>query len=765
MPRRAAAAAGLALAVAAASLPGCSRVRDRLSGRTALPLNLLLISIDTLRADHLGSYGYGAARTPHLDALAARGLRFAQATTVAPLTLPAHASLMTGTFPGYNGVRDNGGFYLPEEQVTLAETLHARGYRTGGFVGSFVLDSRWGIAQGFDRYFDDFDLSKYEGVGMDVVQRRGDEVVAEALKWLGQDDDKPFFAWVHLYDPHTPYDAPEPFRAGYPATPVGAYDAEIAWTDSLVGRLVDALGGDGRLGRTLVIAVGDHGESLGEHGEQTHGFFIYDATVRIPLIVAGPGVPAREVGDQVRIVDVMPTALDLLGVTAPRPVQGHSLAPLARGEHLGLLALSETWYPRYHYGWSELRAVRDGRFKFIEAPRRELYDLRADPGETSDLSGRDPAQSDTMAQALTRETQRVASASAARGPRPIDPDAEERLQALGYVGTSLSARSLEDRPRGDPKDKIGLYGLLHAAAQASVEGRLDEAVAMARQALAQDPGIVEGHTLLGNFHAKAKRYDEAARAYQQALRLDPEHQGAVFSLALAYKNMGRLREAETGFERARTLDPRNAKALWQLADVWMQQGRFEKAEGALEQGLTLKGDRSSFLLKIGECRIEMKRYAEAERSLRDALATRADLADAHYNLALVREAAGDAAGAQAEYEAELQRNPKAYRASFNLARILLRAGRPREAAERFRAAVDANPGFAVGQLYLAKSLLDAGDLDAAREWALKGLASKPERSAAPLGHYVLADVYTRLGRPQDAAREAAAARRREREGS
>jgi len=763
MPRRAVAVAGLALAVLVSSR--CSSVRDRLGGRGSGPLNLLLISIDTLRADHLGSYGYAPARTPHLDALAARGWRFAQATTVVPLTLPAHASLMTGTFPGFNGVRDNGGFYLPDDQVTLAETLRGQGYRTGGFVGSFVLDSRWGIDQGFDRYFDDFDLSKYEGIGMDVVQRRGDEVVEEALKWLGQEKEKPFFAWVHLYDPHTPYDAPEPFRAGYPATPVGAYDAEIAWTDSLVGRLFESLAGDGRLERTLVVAVGDHGESLGEHGEQTHGFFIYDATVRIPLIVAGPGVPAREVGDQVRIVDVMPTALELLGVSAPPRVQGRSLAPLGRGEHLGLLALSETWYPRYHYGWSELRAARDGRYKFILAPRRELYDVRADPGETVDLSGRDPSRTDTFQEALSRETQKVSSASAARGPQPIDPEAEERLQALGYVGASLSPRSLEDRPRGDPKDKIGLYGLLHAAAQASVEGRLDEAIAMAREALAKDPGIVEGHTLLGNFHAKAKRYDEAARAYRDALRLDPEHQGAVFSLALAYKNMGRLDEAQAGFESSRALDPRNTKALWQLADIWMQQGRFEKAEAALKEGLRQKADRPSFLLKLGECEIEMKRYAEAERALGEALSAKPDLAGAHYNLALAREAAGDVRGAEAEYEAELQRHPKAYRASFNLGKILLRSGRPRDAAARFREAVESNRGFGTGQLYLAKSLLDAGELQAAREWALKGLAAKPDRASAPLGHYVLADVYTRLGRPQDAAREAAAARKREREGS
>jgi len=221
--------------------------------------NLLLISIDTLRADRLGSYGYAEAATPRLDALGARGLRFEQATTVAPLTLPAHASLLTGTFPAAHGVRDNVGFDLADQQVTLAETLRGEGYRTGAFVGAFVLDSRFGIHQGFDRYFDEFDLSQMKDGGMDSLQRRGDEVVAEALAWLGEDSELPFFGLVHLYDPHTPYEAPEPYPARFPRTRSGAYDAEVAWTDALVGRLLDGVAALGRLEDTLVVAVGDHG--------------------------------------------------------------------------------------------------------------------------------------------------------------------------------------------------------------------------------------------------------------------------------------------------------------------------------------------------------------------------------------------------------------------------------------------------------------------------------------------------------------------------
>ena len=365
------------------------------------PRNLLVVTLDTLRADHVGSYGYAAARTPRFDGLAARGLRFARAATVVPLTLPAHSSLFTGTFPARHGVLDNGGYYLGEEHETLAEVLKPRGFRTGGFISAFVLDSRWGIEQGFERYFDDFDLSRFEKqAGMDAIQRPGHETVDEALRWLAAERERPFFLWVHLYDAHTPYAAPREYAAQFPRSLAGAYDAEIAYADAQLGRLLDALEADGRLGRTVVAVLGDHGELLGEHGELTHGFFVYDSAVRIPLVVAAPGLAPRVVKDQVRIVDVMPTLLELLGLRAPPAVQGTSLLPLARGERLNLMALSESWFPRFHYGWSELQAIQDERFKLIRAPRRELYDLERDPLETADLAAFDPRRVETLERAL-----------------------------------------------------------------------------------------------------------------------------------------------------------------------------------------------------------------------------------------------------------------------------------------------------------------------------------------------------------------------------
>ena len=725
------------------------------------PRNLLLVSLDTVRADRLGSYHYGAAKTPHVDALAASGLRFERATTVVPLTLPAHSSLFTGTFPAWHGVRDNGGFYLDDDQLTLAEILRDRGFRPGGFVGAFVLDRRWGISQGFDRYFDDFDLDRYaDASAMDAIQRPGSEVVDRALEWLQAEPQRPFFAWVHLYDAHTPYEAPEPFRSRFPRTRDGAYDAEIASADAQVGRLVDRLRADGRLDDTLVVIVADHGEMLGEHGELTHGFFIYEAATHIPLIISGPGVPAGVVADQVRIVDVMPTALSLLGVPVPKEVQGANLMPLARGEHLDLVAHTESWYPRYHYGWSELRAIQDGRFKLIRAPRPELYDLATDPREERDRSKESGTRLEVFGRALDEFESRTARAGAPEGPRPIDSEIEERLAALGYVAGSISSKKIDGPARGDPKDKIELYNLMKEAAALSGEGKVDDAIATMKQALDTDPEIVEGYMLLGNFYQKQKRRQDAIDAYRDALARDSEHQNALFSLALAYKDEGRLDEARVGFERARTLDPRNGKVLWQLADLWMRQGDFVRAEAIITDALERKVDEHRLLLKLAEIRIEAQRFDEAERALKTALEKKPGLALAHFDLGLAYQGQGRFDKAIESYEKELATNPKAYRAAFNAAKLLQKIGRNPEAVAHFRKAVEIDPSFGTGQLYLAKALYDTGDLKGAEEWARKGLTNNPEPRMAPLGHYVLADVYERQGRPADARREVEAGKHR-----
>lgn len=734
-------------------------------------VNLLLITLDTLRADRLGSYGHAAAQTPHLDRLAARGARFSQATTVTPLTLPAHSSLMTGTFPVYHGVRDNGGYYLDDTHQTLAEILQQAGWRTGGFVGAFVLDARWGIAQGFEHFFDDFDLTRFDNAAsMDAIQRPGNEVVDRALAWLTADGDtvgekpsrqaprdQPFFAWVHLYDPHAPYAAPEPYRSRFPATRSGAYDAEIAATDAQVGRLLDHLEQTGQLDDTLVIVLGDHGEMLGEHGEITHGFFVYEAATRIPLIVAGPGIAPRVVDQQVRMVDVLPTILARLRLASPEAVQGTDLSTLLAGGRQRLVALSESWFPRHHYGWSELSAIQDGRFKLIRAPRMELYDLGQDPGETTNLAASDPERVAAMEATLLRLLGELRGTATNQAPQAIDAETTARLEALGYLGSSRGSNLEDDgRPRADPKDKIHLYNQLKEVGARVAATELDEAASLARAVLAEDPGIVEAHVILGNIERKAGRLDGAIAAYREALDRDPAYHEALFSLALAYKDQGRLEDALAGLDRAAELDPRNGKVIWQRADVLMQQGRFAEAETMLVGALSLELDRPRFLLKLGACYLELGRLDEATRRLREALAENPQLATAHFTLGLVAEARDRPGEAIAAYRLELANHPDAMRASFNLGKLLLAARQARAAVDAFRKTVEIQPAFGTGHLYLAKALLDAGDLAAAEAAAHAGLARQPEPTIAPLGHFVLADVYSRQGNEEKAAREAAA---------
>src|SRR6476659_8090698 len=360
-------------------------------------LNLVIVTLDTTRADRIGAYGSHEVETPTIDRLASEGVLFEQAVSAAPLTLPAHSSLFTGRFPPEHGVRDNGGFFLGPEQLTLAEVLKARGYRTGGFVGAYVLDSKWGLNQGFDTYVDDFDLSKTRGVSLGAIQRPGNEVVDKALPWIQQSAATPFFAWIHLYDAHSPYRPPEPFASRYRGHP---YNGEIAFADSQVGRIVAQLQSSGLFDRTVVVVMGDHGESLGDHGESAHGFFIYESVTHVPLVIRAPFslTANRRVADPVRSVDVMPTVLDLLGVPQPGAISGVSLVSLMTGakRELGLDTYSEAMYPLHHYGWSDLRALRSGRYKVIDSPRPELYDLDRDPQEATNIFAERQALGDRM---------------------------------------------------------------------------------------------------------------------------------------------------------------------------------------------------------------------------------------------------------------------------------------------------------------------------------------------------------------------------------
>ena len=730
---------------------------------TGQPLNLLVVTLDTTRADRLGAYGYADAGTPVLDRLAREGTLFKHATSSAPLTLPSHSSIFTGRFPPAHGVRDNGGFFLDPKEQTLAETLHQAGFNTAGFVAAYVLDSKWGINQGFAKYEDDFDLSKYRAISLGAIQRPANEVVDRALAWLGgvgSGDHSRFFAWVHLYDPHTPYEAPEPYTSTFAGKP---YQAEIAFADAQVGRLIAYLEEHQLLERTVIVVAGDHGESLGDHGEQAHGFFIYESVMHVPLIVRAPiaTMKGRVVEDPVRLVDITPTALDLLNVRSQAPMDGKSLVPLLAGttREMGLESYSEALYPLHHFGWSDLRSLREGRFKLIAAPRPELYDLTDDPGETKNLFDERRPLGDRMRARLDEMEVEWAKGGAAKpAPVDVDPDAKARLAALGYVG-SFVMNSVDKGSRAglaDPKDKVQLFNMInHARDLTKQDNAFDEIVRTLRKVLTEDPKVIDAWFMLGNVHASRGKATEAIGFFKRALELKPDDEMSVVNMANAYRNLGRDEEALVGYQRFLQLDPRNAQVRYEAAQILIDRDRLDEGAQQLRQALDLEPKMAAARNALGVVAIKRGDLAGAEREIKAALDQKADVRLAHFNLALIAEARGQAQVAIDEYQREIATHPNAFKAAFNLGKVYERLGKRQLQETAYQQAIDINPNFAEGYFYLAKLYLDDNrEFDRAITLARKGIEINPSSAYAPLGHYVLADVYSRRGMMAESRREA-----------
>lgn len=612
------------------------------------PVNVVLVTIDTLRADRLGCYGYAKIRTPNLDRLAQRGVLFEHAMAQAPLTAPSHASIFTGLNPTTHQVRDSGGFILQPSHTTLAEILQAKGWDTAAFVGSAVLKNRFGFEQGFSHYDDQMPQSGPAAMAVEFPERRAAAVVDRALAWLNSRSGRPYFLWVHVFDPHSPYDPPPPFRG---------YDGEVAYTDQQLGRLFDAVERKSP-GNTLIAVLSDHGESLSEHGEYTHGVFLYDSTLRIAFLVAGPGVPAGlRVKPQVRSIDLLPTILDLLGGKPPQGIHGTSLRPaFSGGKNSADESYAETLYTKLNMGWVELRALRTNRWKYIRAPKPELYDLSSDPGETVNVIGAHPA-----------EARQFEAKLAAAGEEKVETAMVGRstiaqLKSLGYLGGSTQQAHTLTGKGIDPKDRKGVLELLYRAMSPDAGGAPARRIPLLRQALAEDPGNPTLYYYLGQEYLSAKRYAEAMKICQEGVS-NGIRTGWIYSrLGFLYLREGHREEAIAAYERAAQLNPADVESLSDLGMAYLESGQVGEAERVFQWSKATGDEYALTYNGLGLVAIRKQDWAAARSHFEKAVQLDPGLLEAQLNLGRIYKMIGAYTRARACFEAFLAKaSPGEYR--------------------------------------------------------------------------------------------------------
>ena len=558
---------------ALAMLAGCRSGTKKNDSAVALRrLNVVLITIDTLRADRLGCYGYSKIETPNLDSLAQRGVLFENATAQAPLTAPSHASMMTGLNPPAHKVRDTGGFVLPTASVTLASILQAQGWDTAAFIGASVLKKRFGLNQGFAVYDDDMKASPSSE---ERAERPAGEVVDRAVRWLDAQSGRPFLLWVHVFDPHLPYDPPAGFREKYADRP---YDGEVAYADQQLGRLLAAVAKKSGTQNTIVAVLSDHGESFSEHGEYAHGVFLYDTTLRIAWLMAGPGIPAGvRLKQQARTIDLLPTLIELMAGSGPARIQGASLIPSLSGKVTTVYSYAETLFPRLNMGWAELRSMRTNRWKYIRAPRPELYDLVGDPAEAHNVAASHPRE----VQEFERQLTAIAGGAGTEKVEPaaMDPRTLQQLKSLGYLGGS-APREYALTGRGvDPKDRTSVLKLLHFGVHSSLP--VSQRIAMLRRAIAEDPTNPSLYSNLGDVYAKAGRDLEAIKLYQDGLARGMRQAWLFSRLGHLRLRQGKKNEAIALFEAAAQQNPSDYESLQNLAVAYRETGRIADAEAVL----------------------------------------------------------------------------------------------------------------------------------------------------------------------------------------
>jgi arylsulfatase A-like enzyme/tetratricopeptide (TPR) repeat protein len=695
------------------------------------------------------------ARTPNLDALAREGVLFAQAASTAPLTQPAHSSMMTGMYPTYHGVRINGNTALSQEHKTIAEALSEKGYETGAFIGAFVLDGRWGLNQGFQVYDDRFDLEKHKHLDLGSVQRPANQVVDAALAWLEGRKQGPFLAWIHLYDPHTPYQPPEPFLSEYgPRGMAALYDGEIAFTDQQVGRVVSWLQANGLEKKTVVVIMGDHGEGLGSHGEGTHGYFVYDYAMHVPFLVATPFAELRgvRVDSQVSAVDVYPTVLALTGIDPAPRVHGRSLLPvmLDPKTETAAYAYGESMTPSLQFGWSPLHYLRSSRYKLIKAPRPELYDLSADPEETTNVFAGHPEVARDLMEKLDRlvdETSRGAPTAEAAN---LDKETLERLSALGYIGAPVAAKTSDpSQPLADPKDKLAIFSAVQQAGELIVK---DDYVAAARaleSALREEPRMSQARLMLGTSYAELGRTREAKAEFDLVLKDDPRSVQGLIGMANLLMEEGHTDDVIALSKRTLSVDERNAQAHTLLGEVYAARKKPAEALPHFEKAVEIQPKLTRNRLNLAGSLIEVQQYGRAEALLKEIIEEHPRFPLAHFNQGLLYEEQHRFEEAKSAYAAEVAAYPQHFKARFNLGKVLFQLGDRAGSLEQMREVVRIAPKQPEGYLLLARGLLqESAPIEQVQGLVEKGLSLAEAPDLKALGWLLMADVFNRKRQPE-----------------
>lgn len=657
--------------------------------------NILIITVDTLRADRVGCYGYTGGTTPNVDALAKDGVVFERGVAQVPLTFPSHAAIFTGTYPFHNGVRDFTAQPLREEFRTLAESFKANGYATGAVVSAFVLDRSWGLARGFDDYDDAFSGQEFLQKDIGLVERRAEESVDHALGWLEShtkepaEAGKPFFLWLHLYDPHSPYDPPEPYRSRFAQKP---YEGEIAYADSQLGRVFDWLrrAPNHLYERTVVVFLSDHGESLGEHGEKEHGFFVYDSTVRVPLIIK----PARDsqiapqrLEPAAETIQAAPTVLELAGIQDPieKQFQAASLVPLMTGKSTSAArgAYSETFYPANSFGWSPLRSVENARYHYVEAPRPELYDLEADAQEASNVAEKDASVAARMRGELNQLVAKYPPPAQGAGGdgTGASPEVLEKLRSLGYV--AYKAPATPGAKLADPKDKLKVYQEILRATDLMHLGQFAAARSLLGKLQGTEPRLYLIPFLLGEAASRDGQWKEAEKQFGRAAQLNPGFDQAAMGLGRALGLEGKTARARDLIRTLLAQNPRNFRAWFLLAQIdgkddpkasrealekviaiqpnfapayrdrgllAMREQNYEAGADDLAHAVRMGLSDGLTYNSLGICYSRMNRLGDAAESYRRAIAADPKHTQAHLNLGFVYERMNQPEMARQEYQ-------------------------------------------------------------------------------------------------------------------